>query len=100
VDQLMVVGSAPLHRARRLRSVGGVLRFAHAEVGDAILWRGDSDRGNRKSDDPEEVIDALLFDAPRHQCSAVNFAHSFLLVTDRFQRQDYALMAASRKGGW
>ena len=30
-----------------------------------------------KPDDPEQVIDALLFEAPRHQGSAVDFAHGF-----------------------
>jgi hypothetical protein len=41
------------------------------------------------------VIDALLFEAPRYQGRAVDFAHAFLLV---LQAQDYALMARPRKG--
>jgi hypothetical protein len=32
------------------------------------------------------VIDALLFEAPRYQGSAVDFAHALLLVTD-FSRE-------------
>jgi hypothetical protein len=41
------------------------------------------------------VIDALLFEAPRYQGRAVDFAHAFLLV---LQARDYALMARPRKG--
>ena len=65
-----------------LRRVGGALLVAHAEIGDAFLLRGRGDRGDRKPDDPEQVIDALLFEAPRDQGSAVDFAHVFPLVTD------------------
>jgi hypothetical protein len=41
------------------------------------------------------VIDALLFETPRYQGRAVDFAHAFLLV---LQARDYALMASPRKG--
>src|SRR5262249_18388390 len=63
-----------------LRRVGGGLLVAHADIGDAFLLRGCGDRGDRKPDDPEQVIDVLLFEAPRYQRSAVDFAHAFLLV--------------------
>ena len=64
------------------RRVGGALLVAHAEIGDAFLLRGRGDRGDRKADDPEQVIDALLFEAPCDQGSAVDFAHGFPLVTE------------------
>src|SRR5262249_604351 len=78
-----------------LRRVGGGLLVAHADIGNPFLLRGCGDRGDRKPDDPEQVIDALLFEAPRYQGRAVDFAHAFLLV---FQARDYALMARPRKG--
>src|SRR5262244_3044308 len=78
-----------------LRRVGGGLLVAHADIGNAFLLRGCGDRGDRKPDDPEQVIDALLFEAPRYQGRAVDFAHAFLLVR---QTRDYALMARPRKG--
>src|SRR5205823_14225729 len=78
-----------------LRRVGGGLLVAHADIGNAFLLRGCGDRGDRKPDDPEQVIDALLFEAPRYQGRAVDFAHAFLLV---FQARDYALMARPRRG--
>ena len=62
--------------------VGGGLLVAHADVGDAFLLRRRGDRADRKPDDPEQVIDALLLEAPRDQGSAVDFAHCFLLVTE------------------
>ena len=55
---------------------------AHADIGNAFLLRGCGDRGDRKPDDPEQVIDALPFEAPRYQGSAIDFAHALLLVTD------------------
>src|SRR6516164_1557773 len=78
-----------------LRRVGGGLLVAHADIGNPFLLRGCGDRGDRKPDDPEQVIDALLFEAPGYQGRAVDFAHAFLLV---FQARDYALMARPRKG--
>src|SRR6516162_426979 len=63
-----------------LRRVGGGLLVAHADIGNAFLLRGCGKRGDRKPDDPEQVIDALLFEAPRYQGRAVDFAHAFLLV--------------------
>src|SRR5262245_28132960 len=80
-----------------LRRVGGGLLVAHADIGDAFLLRSRGNRGNRKPNDPEQVIDALLFEAPREQGSAVDFAHAFLL-TERLQLRDYALIARPRKG--
>ena len=80
-----------------LRRVGGGLLVAHADIGDAFLLRGRGDRADRKPDDPEQVIDALLFEAPRYQGSAVDFAHAFLL-TERLALRDYALMAGPGKG--
>ena len=65
-----------------LRRVGGALLVAHAEISDAFLLRGHGDRGDWKPDDPEQVIDALLFEAPRDQGSAIDFAHGFPSVTD------------------
>jgi hypothetical protein len=62
------------------------LLVAHADIGNAFLLRGCGDWGDRKPDDPEQVIDALLFEAPRYQGSAVDFAHALLLVTD-FNRE-------------
>jgi hypothetical protein len=41
------------------------------------------------------VIDALLFEAPRYQGRAVDFAHAFLLVREA---RDYALIARPQKG--
>src|SRR5262247_379141 len=78
-----------------LRRVGGGLFVAHADIGNAFLLRGCGNRGDRKPDDPEQVIDALLFEAPRYQGRADDFAHAFLLV---LQARDYALMARPRKG--
>src|SRR5262249_2943075 len=78
-----------------LRRVGGGLLVAHADIGNAFLLCGYGDRGDRKPNDPEQVIDALLLEAPRYQGRAVDFAHAFLLV---LQAQDYALMARLRKG--
>jgi hypothetical protein len=40
----------------------------------------------RKADDPKQVIDALLLEAPRDQGSAIDFAHGFPLV---FCLRDY-----------
>src|SRR5262249_60031746 len=74
---------------------GGGLLVAHADIGDAFLLCGCGDRGDRKPNDPEQVTDALLFEAPRYQGRAVDFAHVFLLV---LQARDYALMARLRKG--
>src|SRR5262249_11473910 len=81
-----------------LRRVGGGLLVAHADIGNAFLLRGRSNRGDRKPDDPEQVVNALLFEAPRNQGSAVDFAHAFLLVTNWLQPRDYALMEGQRKG--
>src|SRR5262249_20755514 len=78
-----------------LRRVGGGLLVAHADIGNAFLLRGCGNRGDRKPDDPEQVIDALLFEAPGYQGRAVDFAHAFPLV---LQARDYALMARPRKG--
>ena len=61
-----------------LRRVGGGLLVAHADIGNAFLLRGGSDRGDRKPDDPEQVIDALLLEAPCYQGSAVDFTHCSL----------------------
>jgi hypothetical protein len=44
------------------------------------------------------MIDALLFEAPCYQGSAVDFPDAFLLATERLQVRDYALMGAPRKG--
>src|SRR5207244_304171 len=55
--------------------VGGTLLVAHADIGDAFLLRSHSNRNDRKPDDPEQVIDALLLEASRDQGSAVDFAH-------------------------
>ena len=55
-----------------------------AESGAVLRCCGD--RGDRKPDNPEQVIDALLLEAPRDQGSAVDFAHALLLVTD-FSRE-------------
>src|SRR5712672_2670697 len=65
-----------------LRRVGVALLVAHAEIGDAFLLRGHGDRDDWKPDDPKQVIDALLFEAPRNQGSAIDFAHGFPLVID------------------
>src|SRR6516162_3062876 len=56
--------------------VGGGLLVAHADIGNAFLLRGCGDRGDWKADDPEKVIDALLFEAPRYQGRTVDFAHA------------------------
>src|SRR6516165_10342458 len=69
-------------------------------------WKGDirfdllGDDGLHRIDDVARqglrpLIDALLFEAPRYQGRAVDFAHAFLLVR---QARDYALMARPRKG--
>src|SRR5262249_15762995 len=86
---------APGQIAVGLRRVGGGLLVAHADIGNAFLLRGCGNRGDRKPDDPEQVIDALMFEAPRYQGRAVDFAHTFLLVREA---RDYALMARPRKG--
>jgi hypothetical protein len=39
------------------------LLVAHAHIGNAFLLRGCGDRGDRNPDNPEQVIDALLFEA-------------------------------------
>ncbi len=70
-----------------LRRVGGGLLVAHADIGNPFILRGCGDRGDRKPDDPEQVIDALLFEAPRYQGRAVDFAHAFLLVAKGVCRQ-------------
>src|SRR5262249_29379993 len=57
------------------RRVGGALLVAHAEVGDAFLLRSCGDGGDREADDTEQVVDALLFEAPCDQGSAVYLAH-------------------------
>ena len=62
--------------------VGGGLLVAHADIGDAFFLRRCGDRADRKADNPEQVIDALLLEAPGHQCSAVDFAHTFLHRTE------------------
>ena len=46
---------------------------------------GRRDRLHRKADDPEHVLDALLLEAPRHECCAVNFGHESLPVRMRAQ---------------
>ena len=71
--------------------VGGALLVAHAEIGDAFLLRRRGDRGDGKPDDPEQVIDALLLEAPRDQGSAIDLAHGFS-PRDRlnFSPRDYA----------
>ena len=51
-------------------------------VADAFFLRRCCDRADREANDPEQVIDALLFEAPRHQGGAVDFAHCLLLVTE------------------
>src|SRR5262249_35445772 len=56
------------------------LLVAHADIGNAFLLRGGRDRCDRKPDDPEQVIDALLFEAPRYQGRAVDFTHASLLA--------------------
>ena len=73
---------APGQIAVGLRRVGGGLLVAHADIGNAFLLRGCGNRGDRKPDDPEQVIDALLFEAPRYQGRPVDFAHAFLLVSE------------------
>ena len=79
--------------------VGGGLLVAHADVGDAFFLRRCCDRADRKPDNPEQVIDALLLEAPRHQGSAVDFTHLFPPRDwHDFSRPDYALIAGSRKG--
>jgi hypothetical protein len=55
--------------------IGGALFVAHPEIGDAFLLRRHGNRGDRKPDDPEQVMDALLLEAPRDQGSAIDFAH-------------------------
>jgi hypothetical protein len=69
---------APREIAGGLRGVGGRLLVAHADIGDPGLLRGSGDRLHGKADDPEHVLDALLFETPRHQSGAVDFAHAFL----------------------
>src|SRR5262249_18536981 len=66
-----------------LRGVGGGLLVAHADIGNAFLLRGRGDRADRKPDDSEQMGDARLFEAPRNQRGAVDFAHGSLLVTKR-----------------
>ena len=56
------------------------LLVAHAEIGDAFLLRRRGDRGDRKPDDPEQMIDALPLQASRDQGSAIDLAHGFPLV--------------------
>src|SRR5262249_57568491 len=75
--------------------VGGGMVVGNADIGNAFLLCGCGDRGDRKPNYPEQVIDALLFEAPRYQGCAVDFAHALLLV---LQARDYALMARPRKG--
>ena len=70
------------HVAVGLGCVRGGLLVAHADVVDAFLLRGGGDCGDRKPDDPEQVIDALLLEAPRDQGSAIDLAHRFPLVTE------------------
>ena len=81
--------------AVRLRRVGGGLLVAHADIGNSFLLRGCGNRGDGKPDDPEQVIDALLFQAFRYQGRPVDFAHAFLLVREP---RDYALTAKPRRG--
>jgi hypothetical protein len=68
---------AALQIAIGLRRIGRGLLVAHADIGDAFLLRGRGDRADRKPDDPEQMVDALLFEAPCHQGGAVDFAHAF-----------------------
>ena len=70
------------HIAVGLGRVGRGLLVAHADVVDAFLLRGRGDRADRKPDDPEHMIDALLLEAPRDQGSAIDFTHVFPLVTE------------------
>jgi hypothetical protein len=58
------------------------LLVAHTDIGNACLLRGCGDWADWKADDPEQVIDALLFEASRYQGRAVEFARAFLLVTE------------------
>ena len=60
-----------------LRRIGRALLVAHAEIGNAFLLRRRRYRGDRKPDDPEQVIDALLLQAAREKRSAIDFAHGF-----------------------
>ncbi len=60
-----------------LRGVGGGLLVPHADIGNTFLLGGRGDRADRKPDDPEQVVDALLLEAPRDQGGAVDFAHLF-----------------------
>src|SRR5205085_12060435 len=57
--------------------IGGALLVAHPEIGDAFLLRRRGDRGHGNPDDPDQAIKALLFEAPRDQGSAIDFAHGF-----------------------
>jgi len=66
--------------AIRPGSIGGGLLVAHADIGDTLLLRGGGDGADGKPDDAKEVVYALLFEAPRDQGGAVDFAHLFLLV--------------------
>jgi hypothetical protein len=59
------------------RGVGRTLLVAHAEIGDAFFLRRHGNRGDRKSNDPEQVVDALLFQAARKQGRAIDLAHGF-----------------------
>ena len=68
---------APSQIAVSLRRVGGGLLVAHTDIGDAFLLGGRGDRGDRKPDDPKQVINALLLEAPRDQGSAVHLTHAF-----------------------
>ena len=78
--------------------VGGGLLVAHADIGDAFLLRGGGDRADGKPDDAEQVIDALLFEAPRDQGGAVDFAHLFLLVTGMTSAERLRIDGRAAKG--
>ena len=92
-----------------LRGIGGGLLVAHADIGHTFFLRGRGDRADRKPDDPEQVIDPLLLEAPRDHRGAVDLSHvSLRLVRPRptaaraaaglggrmgLRRGDYAFMA-------
>ncbi len=58
-----------------LRGVRGGLLVAHADIGDTFLLCRCRDRADGKSDNPEQVVDTLLFEASGDQGGAVDLSH-------------------------
>src|SRR5262245_47600867 len=71
---------AASHIAVGLGCVRCRLLVAHADVGNAFLLCGCGDRGDRKPDNSEQMIVALLFRVLCYRVTAVDFAHAFLLL--------------------